>query len=41
VSVGWIPSHSGIVYNELADLAAKTALEKATSVTSISFFTSM
>lgn len=32
VSVGWIPSHSGIVYNELADLAAKSALKKASVV---------
>ena len=32
VSVRWIPSHSGIEYNELADLAAQTAFEKATVV---------
>ena len=32
VSVGWIPSHSGTEYNESADLAAKTAFEKATVV---------
>jgi len=32
VSVGWIPGHSGIEFNELADSLAKSALEKATLV---------
>ena len=41
VSVCWIPGHSGIVYNELADSVAKSALEEARRVFCGCFLTGM